>query len=210
MYELQNDWIKSIKSIREKWAMMHGKVTFSADKTTTQRISYKGNLRRFFDNFQRLHDDNRYDEMVVDFKTSQSKVVLAFHVKILKHVASIYTPMVYKLLLLNVDFSRRLSEHPNPCRQRRIAGDSIGDWSAGEGGLQNDFLQQREIAFNYMARHAGGHEHLGFSHISRIFWELSIVRQSNQVRQVVRWSTCKERNKKTQVPFMLFKWTNMT
>ncbi|KAL8143379.1 hypothetical protein V2J09_016411 [Rumex salicifolius] len=77
----------------EKWTMVHGKDTFSSDKTTTQRSESINAMIKH----QRLHDDHHYDEMVIDFKTSQSKVVLAFHVKILKHVASIYTPMVYKL-----------------------------------------------------------------------------------------------------------------
>ncbi|KAL6289829.1 hypothetical protein ACE6H2_007339 [Prunus campanulata] len=103
-----NDWLSRMFKIREKWALVYGRQTFCADITTTQRsesmnscikkyVSYKYDLLRFFQHFQRLVEDRRYEELKAEFKASQSSPTLSFPVEILKHAANVYTPKVFKL-----------------------------------------------------------------------------------------------------------------
>ncbi|BBN69248.1 hypothetical protein Prudu_843S001100 [Prunus dulcis] len=80
----------------------------TGDITTTQRsesmnscikkyVSYKYDLLRFFQHFQRLVEDRRYEELKAEFKASQSSPTLSFPVEILKHAANVYTPKVFKV-----------------------------------------------------------------------------------------------------------------
>ena len=108
-YNLQdNDWLKRMFKLKEKWALVYGRQSFCADITTTQRsesmnnvvkryVSYKNNLSQFFDHFQNLIDSRRYEELKADFRASISTPVLSFPAQILKHAANIYTPEVFKL-----------------------------------------------------------------------------------------------------------------
>ncbi|XP_008240644.1 PREDICTED: protein FAR1-RELATED SEQUENCE 5-like [Prunus mume] len=103
-----NDWLSRLFKIREKWALVYGRQTFCADITTTQRsesmnscikkyVSYKYDLLRFFQHFQRLVEDRRYEELKAEFKASQSSPTLSFTVEILKHEANVYTLKVFKV-----------------------------------------------------------------------------------------------------------------
>ncbi|XP_027169197.1 protein FAR-RED IMPAIRED RESPONSE 1-like [Coffea eugenioides] len=108
MYCLEdNKWLKKMFDIKEKWALVYGRETFCADMTTTQRsesmnsvikkyVSYKHDLLEFFEHFQRLLDDRRYDESVTDFRGNQSTPAVTFPCKILQHAASVYTHEVYE------------------------------------------------------------------------------------------------------------------
>nr|XP_048322795.1 protein FAR1-RELATED SEQUENCE 5-like [Ziziphus jujuba var. spinosa] len=108
-YDLKdNDWIVRMFDLRKKWALVYGRETFCADMTTTQRsesmnnviknyVSYQHNLLRFFEHFQRLIEDRRYEELKADFKATQSTPSLSFPVEILKDAASIYTPTIFKV-----------------------------------------------------------------------------------------------------------------
>ncbi|XP_065877113.1 protein FAR-RED IMPAIRED RESPONSE 1-like [Euphorbia lathyris] len=107
-YKLQaNSWLSRLFSMKEKWALVYGRETFSADITTTQRsesmnnsikryVSYKYDLLRFFRHFRRLVDDRRYKELIADFKASHTTPALSFPVKILKDASKVYTPAVFK------------------------------------------------------------------------------------------------------------------
>ncbi|XP_062114158.1 protein FAR1-RELATED SEQUENCE 5-like [Humulus lupulus] len=113
-YDLEgNDWLKQMYDLREKRALVYGRETFCADMTTTQRsesmnnaikgfVSYKHNLLRFFENFERLLDYRRYEELQADFKATQRKVKLSFEVEILKHASSFYTPAVLNMFQTQV------------------------------------------------------------------------------------------------------------
>ncbi|XP_016652765.1 PREDICTED: protein FAR1-RELATED SEQUENCE 5-like [Prunus mume] len=103
-----NDWLRRLFNIKEQWALVYGRQTFCADITTTQRsesmnsalkkyVSYKYDLLRFFQHFQRLVEDRRYQELKAEFRASQSSPALSFPVEILKHASNIYTPEVFKL-----------------------------------------------------------------------------------------------------------------
>ena len=83
-----------------------GRETFCADMTTTQRsesmnnaikgyVSYKHDILRFFEHFQRLVANRFYEELKVDFRVSQSS--LSFEVEISKDAAKLYTPVVSKM-----------------------------------------------------------------------------------------------------------------
>ncbi|PIN03955.1 hypothetical protein CDL12_23511 [Handroanthus impetiginosus] len=84
------------------------KQTFCVDLMTTQRsermngilkryVSYKGNLLQLFHHFDRLIEDHRYQELKVDFRTSQSTPVASFPIEILKHAINICTHEVFEL-----------------------------------------------------------------------------------------------------------------
>lgn len=108
-YELKNnDWLKKMFNIKEKWALVYGRDRFGADMATTQRgesmdefikhyVSYEHDLEIFLEKFQQLLSDRRYDEMVADIKASQGEVVWSLPIAILKHAASVYTFEVFQL-----------------------------------------------------------------------------------------------------------------
>ncbi|XP_065876597.1 protein FAR1-RELATED SEQUENCE 5-like [Euphorbia lathyris] len=107
-YKLEdNTWLSRLFDVKEKWALVYGRGTFSADITTTQRsesmnnsikryVTYKYDLLRFFRHFQRLVDDRRYKELIADFRASHTIPTLSFPVKILKDAAKVYTPALFK------------------------------------------------------------------------------------------------------------------
>ncbi|XP_042410194.1 protein FAR1-RELATED SEQUENCE 4-like [Zingiber officinale] len=102
-----NDWLRRMYNIKEKWALVYGRKMFCADMTTTQRsesmnsivkkyVTYKHKFLDFFSHFQRLLDDRRYEELKADFKSNTTVPYLMFPIEILKHASEIYTPEVYK------------------------------------------------------------------------------------------------------------------
>ncbi|XP_057809346.1 protein FAR1-RELATED SEQUENCE 5-like [Salvia miltiorrhiza] len=102
-----NDWLRRMFKLKEKWALVYGRQMFCADMTTTQRsesvnsivkryVNYKHKFLEFFNHFQRLLEDRRYEELKVDFKANTSIPSMVYPVEILKHAAGIYTPEVYK------------------------------------------------------------------------------------------------------------------
>ncbi|XP_062101559.1 protein FAR1-RELATED SEQUENCE 9-like isoform X2 [Humulus lupulus] len=77
-----NDWLERMFKLKEKWALVYGRDSFCANMTTTQRsesmnnvlkhyVSYQHSMLRFFQHFERLVDDRRYEESKADFKTTQ-------------------------------------------------------------------------------------------------------------------------------------------
>ncbi|XP_042405648.1 protein FAR1-RELATED SEQUENCE 5-like isoform X4 [Zingiber officinale] len=102
-----NDWLRRMYNIKEKWALVYGRQMFCADMTTTQRsesmnsivkkyVTYKHKFLDFFNHFQRLLDDRRYEELKADFRSSTTVPYLMFPIEILKYASEIYTPEVYK------------------------------------------------------------------------------------------------------------------
>ncbi|XP_042396864.1 protein FAR1-RELATED SEQUENCE 12-like [Zingiber officinale] len=102
-----NDWLRRMYNIKEKWVLVYGRQMFCADMTTTQRsesmnsivkkyVTYKHKFLDFFSHFQRLLDDRRYEELKADFKSNTTVPYLMFSIEILKHASEIYTPEVYK------------------------------------------------------------------------------------------------------------------
>ncbi|KAH6797207.1 hypothetical protein C2S52_021761 [Perilla frutescens var. hirtella] len=98
-----NVWLRRLFGLKEKWALVYGRQIFCADMTTTQRsesmnsslkkyVSYQHKFLEFFNHFQRLIDDRRYDEIRADFKSNITIPSLAYPVEILKYAATIYTP----------------------------------------------------------------------------------------------------------------------
>nr|XP_027062985.1 protein FAR1-RELATED SEQUENCE 5-like [Coffea arabica] len=102
-----NDWLKRMFEIKEKWALVYGRETFCANMTTGQRsesmnsvikryVTYKNKFHEFFNHFERLVDDRRYKELKADFRVYMSTPVLPFDVDVLKQATSVYTPEVFK------------------------------------------------------------------------------------------------------------------
>ena len=60
-------------------------------------VSYKNDLLQFFDHFERLIEEQRYEELIVGFKASQRNFSLSFPIEMLKHVAIIYTLAALKM-----------------------------------------------------------------------------------------------------------------
>ncbi|XP_042016299.1 protein FAR-RED IMPAIRED RESPONSE 1-like [Salvia splendens] len=108
-YNLQdNQWLKRMFSLREKWALVYGRNTFCADMVSTQRsecmnvvvkhyVNYKNNIIEVFHHFQRLIDDRREKESAEDFKNAQSSHVMIFPIEILKHACVVYTHKIFAL-----------------------------------------------------------------------------------------------------------------
>ncbi|XP_075633637.1 protein FAR1-RELATED SEQUENCE 5-like [Castanea sativa] len=80
-YLKNNSWLQRQFELREKWALVYGRKTFCG------YVYYS----------EKLVDDRRFEELRADFKATQSKPSLEYPVEILKHVASVYTPAIFKL-----------------------------------------------------------------------------------------------------------------
>ena len=102
-----NDWLKRMFRVKEKWALAYGRHMFCADMTTTQRsesmngvlkryVSYQHKFLEFFKHFQRLLEDRRYEELKADFKSTTSVPSLSYPIEILKDASKIYTPEAFK------------------------------------------------------------------------------------------------------------------
>ncbi|XP_062075158.1 protein FAR1-RELATED SEQUENCE 5-like [Humulus lupulus] len=108
-YDLSsNKWLRDMFDLKEKWALVYGRETFCADMTTTQRsesmnnviknhVSYKYDIPRFFQHFQRLVEDRRHDELKADFNATQRALSLSLPIEILKHASIVYTPAVFRM-----------------------------------------------------------------------------------------------------------------
>ena len=68
----------------------------SINNAMNNYVSYKHDLLQLFQYFERLTEEQCYEELIVDFKASQS-LSLSFPVEILKHVENIYTLAVLKM-----------------------------------------------------------------------------------------------------------------
>lgn len=104
----ENNWLERLFQKREKWALAYGQNTFSVDIVSTQRsesmnnelkgyISVKYNILTFFEHFDRLVADKRYEEVKCDFKATQSTPKLKSDLRILSHAAKIYTLALFKV-----------------------------------------------------------------------------------------------------------------
>ncbi|XP_009123544.1 protein FAR1-RELATED SEQUENCE 5-like [Brassica rapa] len=103
-----NKWLKNLFEVKEKWAMVYGRHTLTADSVSTQRSKsmnsiLKRYLRRsfdlltFFKHYERALDDRRYKELVADFGMMHTLPVLVASVKMLQHAEEVYTPEVFTL-----------------------------------------------------------------------------------------------------------------
>ncbi|XP_055961887.1 protein FAR1-RELATED SEQUENCE 5-like [Mercurialis annua] len=103
-----NKWCSGIFEVRKKWAMVYGRHMFTADMKSTQRsesmnnvlkkyLDAKNNFIHFFDNYDRLLSDKRYDELLIEFRMRERVPVLQANVEMLRHASKVYTPAVYKM-----------------------------------------------------------------------------------------------------------------
>ncbi|CAE6011084.1 unnamed protein product [Arabidopsis arenosa] len=104
----ENKWLKNMFEVREKWAMVYGRHTFTADMVSTQRSESMNNILKrylkssydllsFFEHYERVLDDRRYNELNADFKMMHTSSVLSASVEMLQHAEEVYTPEVFKL-----------------------------------------------------------------------------------------------------------------
>ncbi|KAM0970530.1 hypothetical protein ACFX2A_018880 [Malus domestica] len=98
-----NKWLKDLFVVKEKWALVYGRHTFISDMMSTQRSESMNNvlkeylkpshsLLHFFEHYERLLEDRRYQELIADFKMMQITPMLLTNVKMLRHAAEIYAP----------------------------------------------------------------------------------------------------------------------
>ena len=117
----ENTWLQRLFEKREQWALVYGRNTFSAHMSTTQRsesmnnelkryISIKYDMLTFFEHFERLVADKRFEEVKCDFKASQTTPKMKAECSyILSQAVTTYTPAIFKmfqeevLLTLNYD-----------------------------------------------------------------------------------------------------------
>ncbi|XP_059630857.1 protein FAR1-RELATED SEQUENCE 5-like [Cornus florida] len=104
----ENAWLKELFEVREKWAMVYGRHTFTADMTSTQcseimnnvlknYLKLKHDLLHFCEHYERVLNDRRYEELLADLKMMQTMPTLLISAEMLRHGAEIYTPEVFEL-----------------------------------------------------------------------------------------------------------------
>ena len=104
----ENKWLKNLFEVKEKWAMVYGRHTFTADMVSTQRsesmnsilkryLKSSFDLLTFFKHYERVLDDRRYKELVADFGMMHTSPVLVASVEMLQHAEEVYTPEVFTL-----------------------------------------------------------------------------------------------------------------
>nr|XP_011462919.1 PREDICTED: protein FAR1-RELATED SEQUENCE 5-like [Fragaria vesca subsp. vesca] len=104
----ENKWLNALFELREKWAMVYGRHTFTADMKSTQRsesmnnvlknyLMPEHNLLRFLEHYERVSADRRYQELTADYKMIHTTPVLAVSAHMLQHGAEVYTPEVFSL-----------------------------------------------------------------------------------------------------------------
>ncbi|KAM1683306.1 hypothetical protein ACFXTN_031488 [Malus domestica] len=108
-YDLKgNKWLKDLFVMKEKWALVYGRHTFTANMMTAQRTESMNNVLKkylkpsyslfhFFKHYERLLEDRRYQELITDFKMMQTTPMLLTNVEMLRHAAEIYAPKVFRL-----------------------------------------------------------------------------------------------------------------
>ncbi|XP_059670683.1 protein FAR1-RELATED SEQUENCE 5-like [Cornus florida] len=88
--------------------MVYGRHTFTADMKSTKHSESKNNalknylkpshnLLRFFEHYESVLNDRRYEKLCADFNMMRSKPVLLTSVEMLRHSVKIYTPKVFEL-----------------------------------------------------------------------------------------------------------------
>ncbi|KAJ0266925.1 MULE transposase domain-containing protein [Hirschfeldia incana] len=103
-----NNWLKNLFEVKEKWAMVYGRHTFTPDMVSTQRSeSMNSTLKRylrssfdlltFFKHYERVLEERRYKELVADFGMMHTSPVLVASVEMLQHAEEVYTPEVFTL-----------------------------------------------------------------------------------------------------------------
>lgn len=103
-----NIWLGDLFEERKKWALVYSRHTFTADMMSTQRsesmnnvlkkyLMPSHNLLRFFEHYERVLEDRRYEELIADFKMMQTSPILVTNAEMLQHAVDIYTPEVFKL-----------------------------------------------------------------------------------------------------------------
>ncbi|XP_010418903.1 PREDICTED: protein FAR1-RELATED SEQUENCE 5-like [Camelina sativa] len=104
----ENKWLKNVFEVREKWAMVYGRHSFTADMVITQRSESMNNILKrylkssydllsFFEHYERVLDDRRYNELTTDFKMMHTSSVLSATVEMLQHAEEVYTPEIFRL-----------------------------------------------------------------------------------------------------------------
>ncbi|KAG7583246.1 Zinc finger SWIM-type [Arabidopsis suecica] len=142
---IENKWLKNVFEVKEKWAMVYGRHTFTADMVSTQRSESMNNILKrylkssydllsFFEHYERVLDDRRYNELTADFKMMHTSSVLSATVEMLQHAEEVYTPEVFKL------FQKQYT--------------AIGDYVAKK-------VSKSEMVYEYKVSYRGGpREHL--------------------------------------------------
>ena len=94
--------------VKEKWCMVYGRHMFTADMKSTQHselmnsvlkkyLKPKHGLLQFFGHYSRVLSDKRSQELQVELKMRQTTPVLLFDFEMLRHVAKLYTPEIFKM-----------------------------------------------------------------------------------------------------------------
>ncbi|XP_074564961.1 protein FAR1-RELATED SEQUENCE 5-like [Curcuma longa] len=109
-YNLTNNvWLSKLFEDRRKWGLIYGRDSFSADIKSALRsehmhpilkthLNAEKDLLSFFKVYERLVEDRRYNELQADVHASQSMLEVPLS-RLLKQVASIYTPKVYAMFV---------------------------------------------------------------------------------------------------------------
>ncbi|KAG9458416.1 hypothetical protein H6P81_002924 [Aristolochia fimbriata] len=103
-----NSWLEDLFKEKYKWAMVYGRHTFCANLRSTQRSETFNSLMRkylnsrlhpmhFFEQFDRLIEDRRHEELQADFRSINSTPTLFVPCPILKQASAHYTMDIFFL-----------------------------------------------------------------------------------------------------------------
>lgn len=116
MYDLHtNIWLAKLYGDREKWSLAYGRETFCADIISTlvkenmnsalkEYLDLGKNLFDFFKHYDSIVNQQRHAELQADFHARQSMVKVPA-LRMLKQVATAYTPAVFKMFQTEFDLS---------------------------------------------------------------------------------------------------------
>ena len=102
-----NDWLQSIYDLRVKWARPWVRWAWSVGMKSTQLsesinsdlkdyLKSDYNLVQFFIHFERLVNEKQYKEYEVEYNLSYMLPRIKVQVRILRHVAKIYTKTIFE------------------------------------------------------------------------------------------------------------------
>lgn len=147
----ENKWLESLFEVKEKWAMVYGRHTFTADMVSTQRsesmnsilkryLKRSYDLLTFFKHYERVLDDRRYKELVADFGMMHTSPVLVASVEMLQHAEEVYTPEVFTL------FQKEYTVIGDYVAKKTSKSEMVYEYSVSYRGVAQEHLVKYDAA----------------------------------------------------------------
>ncbi|KAI4297659.1 hypothetical protein L6164_037541 [Bauhinia variegata] len=105
----ENNWVKSMYAIKEKWAACHMKEAFTLGMRSTQLseslnsnfdacMGPNVNVIQFFNHFERVIEEKQYNELIYEYESRHKLARLRYeHSPILLQLTQVYTTTVFNI-----------------------------------------------------------------------------------------------------------------